>query len=97
MSLPDFIPQAHAAVDMTAFANVVDPIISNIVYPLLELLFGVAILVFVWGVLQIVIHGDDEDARTKGKLTMIWGTVGFVIMLSAWGIINLVSHTIKGS
>jgi len=95
MSLLDLIPQAHAAVDMTAFAKVVDPIISNIVYPLLALLFGVAMLVFVWGVLQIVLHSDNEDARTKGKMTMTWGTVGIVIMVSAWGIIYLVSNTIK--
>jgi hypothetical protein len=89
------IPQAHAAVDMSAFAHVVDPIISNVVYPLIELMFGIALLVFVWGVLQLVIHGDDETARGKGKSTILYGSIGMFIMVSAWGIIYLVSNTVK--
>ena len=90
------IPYAHAAVDMTAFGKVVNPIISNIVYPLIELMFGVAVLMFVWGVMQMIISGDDEDARKKSKSTILWGSVGLVIMVSAWGIIYLVSNTVKG-
>lgn len=97
MSLSGLIaPVANAAVDTAAFAHVVDPIIVHVVYPLLELLFGVAILVFVWGVLQLVLRGDDGDAREKGKSTIIYGTLGIVIMVGAWGIIYLVSNTIKG-
>ncbi len=30
-------------------------------------MFGVAVLVFVYGVLQLVLHGADESARAKGK------------------------------
>lgn len=93
MNLPNLILQAHAAVDVSAFAKVVDPIITNIVYPILELMFGVAVLYFVWGVLQLVIHGDDEDARKKGKSTIVWGTVGMAIMVCAWGIVYVVSNT----
>lgn len=91
-----FIPVAQAAVDTTAFVHVVDPIVVNIVYPLLRLLFGIAIITFAWGVLQIVLHGDDEEARKRGKLTMIYGTIGFFIMVGAWGIIYIVSNTIRG-
>lgn len=89
------ISTANAAVDMTAFGNVVNPIISNIVYPLIELLFGVAILIFVYGVIQMIIHGGDADAREKGKSMIIYGSIGLFIMVSAWGIIYLVSNTVK--
>ncbi len=89
------IQSVQAAVDMTEFGRVVNPIISNIVYPAIELLFGVALVVFVYGVLQLVLHGDDEEARKKGKDTMIYGTIGLFIMVSAWGIIHLVSNTVK--
>jgi len=81
---------------MTAFGNAVNPIISNIVYPIIGLMFGVAVLVFVWGVLQMIIHGEDEDARKTGKMTMTYGTLGIFIMVSAWGIIYLVSNTVIG-
>ncbi|MDE1940643.1 MAG: hypothetical protein KGI66_00800 [Patescibacteria group bacterium] len=95
MNFPALIPEAYASVDMTAFGNVVDPIITNVVYPVLELLFGLAILIFVWGVLQLVLGGDDEEKRERGKSTIKWGTVGLFIMVSAWGIIYLVSNTVK--
>jgi len=89
------IPYAHAAVDMTAFGNVLNPIISNVVYPLIALLFGVAVIVFVWGVLQLVLGGADGEKRETGKATIIYGSLGLFIMVSAWGIIYLIANTIK--
>jgi large-conductance mechanosensitive channel len=96
MSLLEPVKNAYAAVDMTAFGNVINPIISNIIYPLIELLFGVAVVIFVWGILQFVIHGSDPEARDKGKTTLLYGSFGMVIMFSAWGIIYLISNTIQG-
>jgi large-conductance mechanosensitive channel len=86
---------AEAAVDTTAFGNLVNPIIKILIYPIIELMFGLAVLYFVWGALQFVLHGADETARAKGKSTMLWGTVGIFIMVSAWGIIYLISNTVK--
>lgn len=93
--MSNIIPIAYAALDSNQFGRVVDPIIANIVNPLLILLFAVAVVVFVYGVLQMVIHGDDADARAKGKWSIFGGIIGMFIMLSAWGIIYLVSNTIK--
>jgi len=90
------IPYAKAATDMTAFGNVVNPIITNIVYPVIGLLFGLTVLIFVYGVLQFVLHGGDENAREKGKMMMTYGSIGVFIMVSAWGIIYLISNTVKG-
>lgn len=85
----------EAAVDTTAFGNLVNPIINNIVYPIIQLLFGLAIVYFVYGVLQFVFGGEDENARKKGKNTILWGSFGIFIMVSAWGIIYLISNTVK--
>ena len=88
------LPVAHAAVDATAFGRVVDPVIENIVNPLIVLLFAVGTLVFVYGVFQVVWGG--EEARQKGKVSMIGGVVGMFLMLSAWGIVRLISNTVAG-
>lgn len=90
-----FFPVAHAAIDAQAFGTAINPIIREVVYPALGLLFGIAVLIFVYGAVQFVIYGDDTDAREKGKTTMLWGTFGLFIMVSAWGIIYLVSGTVK--
>lgn len=91
--MSSLVPQAFAKVDGAAFGKVIDPVISNVVNPLVALIFAVAILVFVYGVFQVVWGG--EEAREKGKKSMIGGVVGMFIMLSAWGIIYLVSNTVK--
>jgi large-conductance mechanosensitive channel len=85
---------AYAAVDATAFGNIVNPIIKNIVYPVIGIVFGLAVLLFVYGVLQMVFWGEDAKARENGKNTIIWGSIGMAIMVSAWGIIYFVSNTV---
>ncbi|MEI6396786.1 MAG: hypothetical protein WCO48_01810 [Candidatus Taylorbacteria bacterium] len=87
---------AHAAVDMTQFSTVVSPIISNIVNPVVWLMFAVATVVFVYGVLQMVIKGNDPEARKTGQMSILYGVIGMFIMFSAWGIIYLISNTVKG-
>ena len=88
---------AHAAPDPTAaFASAVDPIIANILDPIVMLMFAVAVVVFVWGIVEMLMHGDDSTAREKGRNHMLGGIVGIVIMVSAWGIIFFISNTIGG-
>lgn len=87
------VPQAFAKVDAAAFGSVLDPIIANVVNPVVMLVFAVAIVVFVYGVFQVVWGG--EEARKKGKMSMIGGIIGMFIMMSAWGIIYLIANTVK--
>lgn len=79
---------------MTSFASVISPIISNVVNPVVELMFAVALIVFVWGVVEMLMKGGDADARTKGRNHMLGGVIGMLIMMSAWGIVNLIANTI---
>lgn len=79
---------------MTTFASVINPIISNVVNPVVELMFAVALIVFVWGVVEMLMKGGDADARTKGRNHMLGGVIGMLIMMSAWGIVNLIANTI---
>ena len=95
MSLIPVISHVQAAVDLTAFGQTVNPIITHIVYPIVALLFAVAVIAFVYGVLQIVLKGDDEEARKQGKSSILYGSIGMFIMVSAWGIIYLISNTVK--
>lgn len=82
--------------DPSAFGKVIDPIINNIVTPIVGLMFAVGVVVFAFGVMEMIWHGDDADARTKGRNHMLSGVIGMVVMMSAWGLIYLVSNTVKG-
>ena len=81
----NIIPTAQAAVDATKFGNILNPIISNIVTPIIWLMFGVAVVVFAYGVLQMVIKGGDAEAKENGKRSILGGIIGMLIMMSAWG------------
>ncbi len=88
----DLVSTAYAKVDANAFGNVLNPIISNIIQPVVGLLFVVAIVVFAYGVFQTVWGG--EEARSAGKKSMLGGIIGMFIMTSAWGIIYIISNTV---
>ena len=90
-----FIGNAYAAVDAVAFGKVLDPIISQIVNPIVLFAFGIGVFVFVWGVIELIRNADDPAARTTGRNHILFGAIGMVIMFSAWGIIYLISNTLK--
>jgi hypothetical protein len=63
-------------------------------YVLVPLLFAIAFIVFLYGVASTYIfsHGDSGKVSEGHKL-ILWGIVGFVVMVSLWGLVNVVSNT----
>lgn len=80
--------------DTVAFGNTVKPLITEIVTPVVGILFGIGVVVFIWGIIEMIINGESAEAREKGRMHMLGGIIGMVIMLSAWGIIHLISNTL---
>jgi hypothetical protein len=74
--------------------EILSKVLDNVVSPLVELAFAVALIVFVYGVLQMVFHKTDADAHKQGRNSILWGVVGMFIMTCAWGIIYLISNTV---
>jgi len=59
---------------------------------LIPLLFGIALLVFLWGIFKyFILGGGDEGKREEGKQLMLWAIIGFVVMVSVFGIVNLIA------
>ena len=62
-------------------------------FPLIELMIAVALLVFLWGVYEYVLHADDESARSTGRTHMLYGIIGLVVMVSALAILTIATGT----
>ncbi|MEK7090123.1 MAG: hypothetical protein AAB930_00895 [Patescibacteria group bacterium] len=62
---------------------------NQILTPLTALLFVVATVIFLWGVVEMIASGDNEEARSTGRRHMIWGIIGLFIMLSAITIVKV--------
>lgn len=74
------------------------PLLENIkkfiVNPILTLLIVVGLVVFLWGLVEFMMGANNEEKRSAGKQHMIWGVIGLFIMISAFGIMNIICGTI---
>jgi hypothetical protein len=61
---------------------------------IIELLFGIAVLVFLWGIVKFVAHADDEKAVAEGKSLIVWGLVGLFVLVTFWGIVGYIQESI---
>ena len=60
----------------------------------ISLLFVIATLVFLWGIIRYVIAGEDEEKLKEGRQYIIYGLVGLAVMLAVWGIVGAVVTTL---
>jgi len=56
------------------------------------IIIALAVLYFIWGVFRYVI-ADDDETKAKGKNTMLWGIIGIFVMISVWGLVNILRNT----
>lgn len=75
------------------FEDVLFKINKNILNPAIEMAFVVALVVFLFGVMEFIRNSGDKDKREKGRQHMLWGLIGLTIMLSVYGIINILVRT----
>lgn len=62
-------------------------IINNVALPVI---FALAFIVFIWGVfMYFIAGGHDEERRKKGRELMMYGIIGFFVMVSVWGLVNI--------
>lgn len=66
--------------------------INELLGALLPILVSLGVIYFVWGVVQFVIAGGEE-AKTKGRDRMIYGIIGLTVIVSVWGLVELLAST----
>lgn len=65
-----------------------------IINPLIILLFAVAVVYFLYGIVNYLLSPDNEEIRTSSKTHMLWGIIGMFIMISVFGIMRLLLNTV---
>ena len=82
------------AADAKAIAgSFIDKIQGAILYPLISLLLGIALPMFLWGVFVYIKNPESDEARQIGKWHMLFGIIGLVIMVSAVTILAIAKKT----
>lgn len=73
-------------------------LIGNVISALLTIAGALALLMFIWGGLQMVISQGDPGKITKGKDTLKYAVIGLVIIFSAYAMVDAVINAItRGS
>lgn len=91
----NFLSLNIAYADSTGLDTFIAKVDSNIINPLISFLFALAVLFFLYGVLQFFLNQTDEEKRTNAKNHMMWGVIGMTIMMSVFSIINMILSTLN--
>lgn len=68
---------------------------SMIINPIITVLFALAAVFFLFGVLQFFLNQENEEKKTSGKNHMMWGIIGITIMMGVWTIMNMILATLN--
>lgn len=75
------------------FENAVNFFVLNIINPVVVLIIGLAVVYFLWGATKYILHADDAAKMAEGKDMMIYGIIAIFVMISMWGLVNLLDNT----
>jgi hypothetical protein len=79
---------------MDTLTKIATSIITFINDVLVPLVFAIAFIVFIFGVFRYMIAGAaDPEKRKNGTQLILYSVIGFAVMVSVWGLVNLLVGT----
>jgi|CXWL01.1.fsa_nt_gi uncharacterized membrane protein YjfL (UPF0719 family) len=89
-----FLPQSVAAATLKELVNkTILPIGDSII----QLLYALAFILVLIGMVRYFFLTDGEENRTKGKQFIVWGLAGLVILFSVWGVVQILLKTLTSA
>jgi hypothetical protein len=73
--------------------TIIEGPITGILNAIIPILITLGVIYFIWGIVQYVI-ADDEAAKEKGKNRMLYGLVGLFVIVTFWGLIEVIQNTL---
>jgi len=70
--------------------------VASIVDRLIPLVIGIAVLLFLIGVLRFVTAGGDEEKREAARNMIIFGIIALFVMVCVWGFVRILKSSIFG-
>lgn len=80
--------------DAGPFQDLLTNILTFTQTVLIPFILGIGFLVFVWGMFKFfIVGGANDDAKEQGKSLMVYATLGFLLIIVFWGVINLLADS----
>jgi len=78
------------------FRNFVETLLQFFNETVVPLLAALIFFVFLWGIVQyFFIKREDPAARAEGTQFMLWGLIGLAVVISMWGLVNLLLNSFQ--
>lgn len=88
------LPEIGYAQAVGTFEQLVQKIYS-IVSSFVPIIVSLTIVVFLWGIFQLV-KSNSEDSRADAIKIITFGVVALFVMVSVWGLVAILSNTFFG-
>ena len=82
------------SVAFAGYKEIISKINQVIINPIIVFMFAVATLIFLYGIVEFLSNPANEETRDKGKQHIVWGVVGIAIMVSVFGIMQLIINSL---
>ncbi|XKT75111.1 MAG: hypothetical protein ACJKSS_03040 [Patescibacteria group bacterium UBA2103] len=70
------------------FVTYLIKIFNNSIIPML---LAIMLLLFLWGIFNyFFVKYDDAKSRSEGAQFMLWGIIGFAVVVSMWGLVRII-------
>ncbi len=66
---------------------------SDLINAAIPLIIALAVLYFFWGLAKYILNASDEGAKEEGRSIMIWGVIAIFVMVSLFGLVQLLQET----
>ena len=65
-------------------------LVNSILTPAVPLLIGIAVALFLWGLVKYLGSGLGEPKKVQeARSLMIWGIISITVMVSVWGLVRI--------
>lgn len=85
------LPQASCG-SITNFTSLVT-CIAGLINAVIYLLIGIAVLLFIAGLVKYITAGGDEKQVTEAKNYILFGIIAIFVMVSVWGLVAILTNT----
>jgi hypothetical protein len=81
-------------INLSKFDSITALVFGVINYALV-LLGVISTLMIIWGGFLMVMSAGNEERLTKGRQTLMWAIIGFVVALLAFSIVSIVQNVLQ--
>ena len=67
--------------------------LGRIVQAITPVIVALALLYFFWGLAKYILAAGDESAQSDGKKIMIMGIIALFVIVSVWGLVQVLNST----